>query len=80
VKIVVDALRILCVKTCRDKCSDCKRPMYRPCKKDFCCDLTRGRRIWRGVQISCPMQSRVFGLCACRRLTEDNTEEKSWWT
>jgi hypothetical protein len=30
--------------------SDCKRPVCRLCKKALCCDLTRGRRILRGVK------------------------------
>jgi hypothetical protein len=30
--------------------SDCKNLMCRLCKKTLCCDLTRGRRIWRGAR------------------------------
>jgi hypothetical protein len=41
--------------------SDCKSLVYRLCKKALCCDLTRGRRTWRGVHISCPIKSRVLG-------------------
>jgi hypothetical protein len=41
--------------------SDCKRLVYRLCKKALCCDLNQGRRTWQGAQISCPMRSRVLG-------------------
>ena len=34
----------------------------------------------RCAQISYPMRSGFLWLCACRRLREDNKEEKSWWT
>jgi hypothetical protein len=29
--------------------SDCKNLVCRLCKKALCCDLTQGRRIWRGA-------------------------------
>jgi hypothetical protein len=44
--------------------------------KALCFDLTRGRRIWRGAQISCPMRSWLCGLVHVRRLEETNKEEE----
>jgi hypothetical protein len=61
--------------------SDCKKLVCRLCKKALCCDLTQGRRIWRGARRS-PVLCGVgfLGSVHVRRLTEDNKEEKSWWT
>jgi hypothetical protein len=53
----------------------------RDCVKALCCNLAQGKEdLVKCAQISCPMRSRILWLCACRGLTEDNKEKKSWWT
>jgi hypothetical protein len=53
--------------------SDCKNLVCRLCKKDLCCDLTQGRRIWRGAR-KYPVLCGVgfLGFVHVRRLIEDN--------
>jgi hypothetical protein len=57
--------------------SDCKKLVCRLCKKDLCCDLTRGRRIWRGAYRSLVLCRVGFlGSVHVRILTKDNKEEE----
>jgi hypothetical protein len=71
---------VLSVNSCKRLCayyvlrlaelsaSDCKKLVYRLCKKALCLNLARGRRIWRGARRSPVLCGVGFGLCACKKI------------